>query len=191
MKPVLSIIIISYNTAAITIDCLRSLIADTELKDIPHEIIVIDNASSDSSVDKLKKTKTIKLITNKKNLGFAKANNQGIALAQGNYLLLLNSDTIIHHGAISQTLKWLSSHPESAACTAQLLNTDGSIQASGGFFPNLLNVFTWSTGLDDLPFVNSFIKPFHPHPPQFYTHDTFYTQNQSLDWITGAFNHDP
>ncbi|MCL4383922.1 glycosyltransferase family 2 protein [Patescibacteria group bacterium] len=187
MNPVLSIIIVSFNTADITLNCLKSINQDRELQDIPFEIIVIDNASTDNSVIQLKKNKKIKLIVNKKNLGFAKANNQGIAESQGNYILLLNSDTLIQNGAISQCLKWLSSHPEAAACTAQLLNADGSVQPSGGFFPNLLNTFTWSTNLDDLPLVNYFVKPIHPHSPQFYTHDTFYLRNHTQDWVTGAF----
>ena len=120
-------------------------------------------------------------------IGFGKANNQGLKIAQGNYILFLNSDTIILHSAISQSLDWLSSHPESAVCTAQLLNQDGTIQASGGFFPTLANVFTWCLSLDDLPFVNLLIKPLHPHTPNFYTKDKFYTIDHPQDWVTGAF----
>lgn len=187
-NPLLSIIIISYNTANITLDCLKSIVLDKGLKDIPHEIIVIDNASTDGSVAKIKsKYPSIKLIKNTTNHGFSGGNNQGIKIARGNYILLLNSDTIILHSAISQSLDWLSSHPEAGICTAQLLNPDKSIQISGGYFPNLANVLTWATGLDDLPFVNSIIKPFHPHPPQFYTGDRFYLQDRRLDWLTGAY----
>ncbi len=187
MKPTLSIIILSYNTAKITVSCLNSINHDQGLMQIPTEIIVIDNASTDTSVTELKKIKNIKLICNSKNKGFAAANNQGAKVAQGNYLLFLNSDTIILHWGISQCLTWLSSHPESIACSAQLLFKDGTVQPTGGFFPSLLNVFTWSTGFDDLPLTNKIIKPFHPHSPHFYTHDTFYLHNQKLDWVTGAF----
>ncbi|HEX8923878.1 MAG TPA: hypothetical protein VF828_04040, partial [Patescibacteria group bacterium] len=102
-------------------------------------------------------------------------------------LLLLNSDTIILHSAVSQALTWLSSHPESYMCTAQLLNTDNTIQGCGGYFPNLANIFTWATGLDDLPIVNKIIKPFHPHTPDFYTHDSFFLKDHPQDWLTGAF----
>lgn len=198
-KPILSIIIVSYNTADITVDCLKSILLDKGLKIIPYEIIIIDNASSDDSVSKIRKLLSeaksasggkilnFKLKINQNNLGFAKANNQGIKIAQGNYVLFLNSDTIILHSAISQALDWLSSHPEASICTSQLLNPDKSIQPSGGYFPNLYNVFTWSTGLDDLPLINSIIKPLHPHPPQFYTHDRFYLLDRQLDWVTGAF----
>lgn len=186
-SPLLSIIIASFNTSKLTQDCLDSIRLDKGLKDIPHEIIVIDNGSSDDSVKMLKKQKNIKLILNHQNKGFAQANNQGIKAAKGNYLLFLNSDTIILHSAISQSLNWLSAHPEAHGCTAQLLNPDKSIQPTGGYFPNLLNIFTWSLGLDDLPLVNKIIKPFHPHPPWFYTRDSFYKSDHSQDWLTGAF----
>ena len=188
-NPLLSIIIVNYNTAKITIDCLKSIYQDKGLKDIPFEIIIIDNNSKDDSLAKINKLNknNIVIIKNTTNAGFGPANNQGIAIAKGNYYLLLNTDTVILHSAISQSLNWLSSHPESYGCTAQLLNADKSIQASGGTFPNLSNIFTWCLGLDDLPFVNKIIKPFHPHTPHFYTHDKYYLYDHSQDWVTGAF----
>jgi hypothetical protein len=194
-NPILSIIIVSYNTADITLDCLRSIKEDKGLKNIDYEIIVIDNDSKDDSILKIKKFEhslkiencKLKIIQNSINAGFGKANNQGIRIAKGNYILLLNSDTIILHSSISQSLDWLCSHPEASTCTAQLLNKDKTIQASGGFFPNCLNVFAWSIGLDDLPFINKIIKPLHPHTPAFYTRDTFYLKDHQQDWVTGAF----
>jgi GT2 family glycosyltransferase len=198
-KPILSIIILSFNTADITVNCLKSIFQDKGLKQTPFEIIIIDNNSHDDSLLKIKKLKNceamrsppmtdnIKIIANKENFGFGKANNQGVKIAQGNYILFLNSDTIILHSAISQSLDWLCSHPESSTCTAQLLNKNGSIQASGGFFPNFANVLTWCFSLDDLPLVNKIIKPLHPHTPNFYTKDRFYTSDHPQDWVTGAF----
>ncbi|OIP87368.1 hypothetical protein CO168_01465 [Candidatus Shapirobacteria bacterium CG_4_9_14_3_um_filter_36_12] len=192
-NPLLSIIVVSFNTADITISCIKSIYQDKGLKDIPFEIIVIDNASTDDSILKINKfihslkIENCKLKINSSNLGFAKANNQGLKIARGQYILLLNSDTIILHSAISQSLNWLSSHPEAHCCTAQLLNKNKTIQASGGFFPTLSNIFTWCLGLDDLPFTNFFIRPFHPHTPKFYTKDNFYTKDHPQDWVTGAF----
>jgi GT2 family glycosyltransferase len=196
-KALLSIIIVSFNTSQITLDCLKSVFADKGLEfdlnktnqneKIPTEIIVIDNDSHDNSVVQLKKVKNITLIANKENSGFGKANNQGIKIAQGNYILLLNSDTIVLHSAISQSLIWLSAHPEAHMCTAQLLNKDLSIQASGGYFPNLANTIAWSFGFDDLPLFNSLVKPFHPHTPQFYTHEKLFLKDHQQDWVTGAF----
>ena len=159
INPILSIIIVSYNTADITLNCLKSIIQDKGLNQIDYEIIIIDNNSQDDSLTKINRFKinlkskniSLKLIANKTNHGFGKANNQGLKIASGNYILFLNSDTLILHSAISQSLDWLCSHPESSTCTAQLLNQDKTIQASGGFFPNLGNVFTWCLNLDDLP----------------------------------------
>jgi GT2 family glycosyltransferase len=203
-NPTLSIIILSFNTSKVIIDCLRSILLDKGLhfsdtgdssSKVSTEIIIIDNASSDTSVadinhffqqKKISKN-SYKIIQNNKNVGFSKANNQGIKVARGNYVLLLNSDTIILHSAISQTLTWLASNPKASMCTAQLLNPNRTIQASGGFFPNLSNVFTWSIGLDDLPFFNYLIKPFHPHTPDFYTHSNFYLKDHRQDWLTGAY----
>ena len=202
IKPVLSIIIVSYNTCDITINCLKSVIADKGLQFnldkissshlTPTQIIIVDNASKDNSLSAIKqfsKTKNIpiRLIVNQKNIGFAKANNQGIKIATGNFILFLNSDTLILHSAISQSLTWLSSHPEAIACTAQLLNKDKTIQATGGFFPNLLNTLAWSIYLDDLPLFNKIIPAIHPHTPGFYTRDSFYKQDHRQDWLTGAF----
>lgn len=196
MKPILSIIIISYNTADITIDCLNSIIKDKGLHQIPFEIIIIDNNSHDDSLKKIIKFQNslklkncqFKIIKNNFNGGFGKANNQGLKIARGNYILFLNSDTIILHSAISQALDWLCSHPEASSCTAQLLNQDKTIQASGGFFPNLANVITWSLSLDDLPLINKIIKPLHPHTPCFYTKDKFFLTDHQQDWVTGAFS---
>jgi len=197
INPLLSIIIVSYNTREITLNCLKSIQKDKGLtfdlneissdEKIPTEIIVIDNNSTDASVEALKKLTTIKLITNSKNSGFAVANNQGIKISQGNYLLLLNSDTLILHSAISQSLNWLCTHPEAHLCSAQLLNKDLTVQGCGGYFPNLLNTLAWSFGLDDFPFFNLLIKPFHPHPPQFYTHEKLFTKDHYQDWVSGAF----
>jgi len=187
-NPILSIIIVNWNTADITVDCIKSIFTDKGLKDTPYEIIMVDNASTDDSVAKVKKLKgPIKVIVNPENVGFGRANNQGIEVSKGNYILLLNTDTIILHSAISQSLDWLSSHPESYGCTAQLLNKHKTIQPSGGCFPNILNIASLLLHLDDLPFVNFFIPPYHPHSPDFYTHDKYYLKDHPQDWVTGAF----
>ena len=187
-NPILSIIIVNWNTANLTVDCIKSIFTDKGLKQLTYEIILVDNASSDDSIEKISKLKgPITIIKNKENVGFGRANNQGIKIDKGNYFLLLNTDTIILHSAISQSLDWLSSHPESYGCSAQLLNKDKSIQPSGGYFPNILNMACLLLHLDDLPFVNKIIPPFHPHSPNFYTHDNYYKKDHPQDWLTGAF----
>lgn len=203
VKPLLSIIIVSYNVEGFFQDCLDSIFSDKKLDfsrqpapdSIPAEIIIIDNASSDASCrlisTYLKKHSGyhhVRFLPQTKNLGFSQANNLGAAQSKGNYLLFLNPDTIILHSAISQSLDWLSSHPEAASATGQLLNPDKSIQPSGGYFPNLLNLAAWSLNFDDLPFFNNFVKPIHPHPPNFgLGGSNYYLRDHAQDWLTGAF----
>ncbi len=193
MKLKLSIIIVNWNTCELLRRCLNSLISNFQFSNFQTEIIVVDNGSSDNSVDFVKKFKVqnskfkIHLIENNKNLGFGKANNQGMEVAQGEYILLLNSDTIVKNKAIKKTIEYLDSNPEVGAVTCKLLNQDGTTQPTGGFFPNLLNIFTWAFFLDDLPFINKVIKPFHPHTENFWLKENWYTQTRELDWVTGAF----
>ena len=188
----LSIIIVSYNTKKLLKDCLKSAFESIEKKQssskFQFEVFVVDNGSKDGSVEMVEKDfPQVKLIENKENLGFAKANNQAIKKAQGRYILLLNSDTIVLGNTLSKMINWMDSHPEVGISSCQLLNPDRSIQATGGYFPTLPRVLAWMFFLDDLPFLGKAIKPFHPHTPQFYTKDKTYTKEQELDWVTGAF----
>ena len=154
---------------------------------IPAEIVVVDNNSTDDTIQKLSKYKQVKVLKNTANLGFGPANNQGLKESRGEYILFLNSDTIINNSAISQSLTYFCTHPELACLTTQLLNSDGSVQECGGYFPNLLNTFTWCSHMDDLPWINKIIPAIHPHTPNFYLHDDFYQHDQYLDWIKGAY----
>ncbi len=124
----LSIIIVNYNTRALLQDCLQSLM-NTEGRDC--EVIVVDNASVDGSVEMVESTfPGVVVVRNQDNAGFAKANNQGITLAKGKYLLLLNSDTVVRNGALGVMADFLNLNPTVGAVTCKLLNTDGTIQAS-------------------------------------------------------------
>jgi GT2 family glycosyltransferase len=94
-----SIVIVNWNVRDLLRDCITSIYEETE--EISFEIIVVDNASSDGSVDMIKKEfPQIKLIKNKENVGFSKANNQAIKLSKGKYILMLNPDTVVLEGAI-------------------------------------------------------------------------------------------
>lgn len=183
----LSIIIVSFNTRELLLNCLASL--KENIKGIKYEIVVIDNASNDDSVEALGrlKTKNLRLIKNKKNLGFAAGNNQGIKAARGRYLLFLNSDTIIKDNFLPEMLNWMDRNHRVGIASCGLINKDGTIQGTGGYFPNLLRVFSWMT-IEDLPLVDRFIKPFHPlHAKSFFRNESFYRRKQELDWVTGAF----
>lgn len=135
----LSIIIVTWNTADITLKCIQSL--KKYLAGVKYEIIVIDNASTDDTVARLQKLSTIKLITNSSNLGFAKANNIAAKTAQGKYLFFVNSDIEIRDNKIKTMLHFLATHPQAAIVGPKFLNTDLSNQ--GSVFPpqTLLNAF--------------------------------------------------
>lgn len=124
----LSIIIVNYNTIHLLRDCLTSLM-QTESK--ACEIVVVDNASADGSAGMVEKEFAgVTLIPNQQNVGFSKANNQGMRQAKRKHFLLLNSDTVVRAGAVETMAEFLGVHPEVGAVTCKLLNADGTIQAS-------------------------------------------------------------
>lgn len=186
----LSIIILSFNTKKLTQQCINSILRNT--KSIKYEIIVIDNASSDGSVEDLRKFKerqNLRLIENAENLGFARANNQGMRVAKGRYVLLLNSDTKISDNLLKELVNWMDKHPKVGISSCALKNKDGSMQGTGGFFPDLFRVFAWMFFLEDIPFWDRLIKPFHPIHSQspFYKGTKGFEKEKDLDWVTGAF----
>ena len=141
-----SIIIVNWNTREILRNCLDSVFRN--ISGLSCEVIVIDNFSSDGSDIMIKKYfKQVILITNKENKGFAAANNQGMNIATGRYMLLLNSDTIALGDAISKTIQFADSEPQAAVVGCQILNFDSSIQRSCFMFPSILNMLLSSTYL--------------------------------------------
>ena len=134
----LSIIIVSYNTKKLTLECIKSIQEEGSV--VRKEIIVVDNDSKDGSLEalrELQKKKAIKLVENKENLGFAKANNQGIKIAEGEYILLLNSDTIVKKKSLGKMFKFAQSTEDGGVIAARLLNADGSLQPSCLHFPTI------------------------------------------------------
>lgn len=128
-----SIIIVSYNTKKLLQLCLRAIYG--KLGHIPVEIIVVDNASTDESVDMIKKEfSKAKLLQNKTNLGFAKAVNIGAKIAKGEYLLFLNSDAHIKDDKIREMIKLLEKNPTVGIIGGELQNLDETTSQSYGSF---------------------------------------------------------
>lgn len=146
----LSIIILNWNTSDLLQQTLASVYKETAGFD--YEVIVVDNASSDYSVEKVRQNyPQARVIVNEGNIGFSKGNNVGLKVAQGEYLMLLNSDVIVRDGAINQLVKFLDEHPEAVMVGPRLINSDGSFQAScRRKLPNPWNSFVYLFGLKKL-----------------------------------------
>jgi GT2 family glycosyltransferase len=141
-----SVVIVNWNTVDLLRACIASVFNAT--RSINFEVIVIDNASADGSVEMVRQEfgKAI-VIANAKNVGFATANNQGMAIATGRYVLLLNSDTVVLDGAIEKTIAYADRWPDTAALGCRILNPDRSLQNSCFMFPSLVNLLLFSTYL--------------------------------------------
>jgi GT2 family glycosyltransferase len=158
----LAIIIINYNTRQLLDDCLNSVFKATEPKG-GIEVIVVDNASSDDSMSMVaKKYPQVKVIKNKKNTGFAYANNQGVEISNSKYLLFLNSDTVIKRFSLVKPLKYLKTHQKVGALTIKLFLKDGSVDMDNHRgHPTPWTAITKFSGLSDL-FPNSlFFNNYH------------------------------
>ncbi len=132
----LSIIIINWNTRQLLIDCLASVYET--VRRASFEVFVVDNGSTDGSVEAVEKNfPGVTIIANRKNEGFAKANNAAIRHMAGTYAVLLNSDTLLKDGAVDGMFNFMKAHPEAGMCGPQLLYGDGSKQTSTGTFPEL------------------------------------------------------
>lgn len=146
MKLDVSVIIVNWNTKGLLQNCIESVYQ--QAGDIQYEIIVVDNASSDGSAEMVTTNfGQATLIRNAQNRGFAAANNQGLAVAKGRYVLLLNSDTVVLDGAIAKTVSFADNNPEVAVVGCRVLNADRTLQPTCFMFPSLLNLILSSTYL--------------------------------------------
>lgn len=131
----LSVIIVSYNTREMTLECLR--VVEAETVGSATEIFVVDNASSDGSVEAMREAfPQVRVMAMDKNLGFGAANNVGMRAATGHYFLLLNTDAFPQAGAVQMLLTELEKLPKVGVMGPRLLNRDGSLQRSCFRFPS-------------------------------------------------------
>ena len=124
----LSIIIVNYNTADMLVRCLRSIHSQSSKS---SEVIIVDNASQDNSLDIAEgSVPRLTVIGNKRNLGFARANNQALKVSRGRYIYFLNPDTELREGVLDAIIAFMGTNPEVGLAGTQILNPDGSIQSS-------------------------------------------------------------
>ena len=122
-----SIVIVNYNTFALTCDCIRSVVANT--KGVDYEIVLVDNASAECDARLFKEAfPQIKVVACTENGGFARGNNAGIEVTVGEVILLLNSDTLLEEDAISKAAQHLLANPKTGALTLRLRYPDGRVQ---------------------------------------------------------------
>jgi N-acetylglucosaminyl-diphospho-decaprenol L-rhamnosyltransferase len=134
--PALSVVVLSWNTKALTLACLRALFAETPRH--AREVIVVDNGSHDGSADAIAAAfPQVVLLRNPDNRLYAAGNNQGVAAARGAFVCTLNSDTEVRPGALDRLVDWLLAHPDHAIAAPRLCDPDGAVQHACQRFPTL------------------------------------------------------
>lgn len=136
-----SIIIVNYNTKDITQACIDSILSKT--KGITYEIILVDNTSTDGSIEHFRNNNSIKFIASIENLGFGKANNLGLQNATGKYIFLLNSDTILLNNAVKEFYDAMEKMPKQVACLGTKLLAEDGITDNNSYdiFPSIKSTF--------------------------------------------------
>lgn len=182
----LSVIILSYNTKNITGECLsrlwRAVSRCTQKLGNEIEVIVVDNASSDGSVEEIKKNHSwVKLIESKENTGFSGGNNLGLKKATKPYILFLNSDAYVAEDTLIKALEYFKNNPDCYCLGPKLTFESGKLQPSAGNLPNPFNAVMWILGFSLIPGLSSYTQPFHPRDKD------FFAKERQVDWITGAF----
>ncbi|GAC41559.1 glycosyltransferase family 2 protein [Paenibacillus popilliae] len=176
----LSIIIVNYNTKQLTLNCIESVYQSAT--GFPYEVILIDNASHDDSVQVFRQQcPQVKLIANEHNLGFSKANNQGMRIAEGRYVLLLNSDTVIQPDTLDVMTRFMDEHPEVGASGCKVVLPDGSLdKACRRGFPTPSATFFYVSRLAKLFPTNPKINAYHRE-------DLDPDEAYPIDCLIGAF----
>jgi N-acetylglucosaminyl-diphospho-decaprenol L-rhamnosyltransferase len=180
----LSIVIVSWNVRDLLRACLQSAVSGLRSAAVngarlAAEIIVVDNASTDGSVEMVRaEFPDARLMVNAINRGYTGGNNDGIAAATGRHVLILNPDTEIVGDALAALVQYADAHPEVGVIGPQLLNPDGSVQSSRRRFPTLM------TGLFESTWLQSLTPPSVLHG--YFVKDRSDTETQKVDWVVGA-----
>ncbi|HEY0057409.1 MAG TPA: glycosyltransferase family 2 protein [Pedobacter sp.] len=174
-----SVIIVSYNTYQLTVECIHSVIKYTQY--IEYEILVIDNNSSDGSSEKIKQRfPEVTVIQNKKNIGFGQANNLGVLNSRGKYVFFFNSDAYLTDNALKAFFDFMeqAENARVACCGGALFQANGLPQISYGNFPSLLEA------VSDLGFYRFYKKYFQQHISSGVIN--YSNQVREVDYISGA-----
>lgn len=175
-----SIIIINYNTFTLTSNCIRSVIKHTG--DVEYELILVDNDSTECDAGEfLKEFTVLKLVKSPVNGGFADGNNRGIEKSLGEYILLLNSDTVLQEDSISKCVDFMDQHNDAGVAGCKMIYPDGRIQYTARRFRSI----SWEL-LDLFRFI-PWLMPYQQRAKRmlgkYFRHD----ENRECDWVNGAF----
>jgi hypothetical protein len=174
----LSITICSWNTESDLRDCLASL--ERVRAELPFEVLVVDNNSEDGSADMVEREfPWVRLFRMARNLGFTGGHNFLLAQRSGRHALLLNSDTVVHPGALSALVRFLCENPQAGIIGPKLLNPDGSLQYSCRRFPNPVAALFRNTPIGKLFPKNRFTR-------DYLMQDQSHDEVREVDWVSGA-----
>jgi len=174
----LSVIIVSWNVRDDVLACLESLYKNPPSR--ASEIIVVDNASTDGTVDAVKRDfPEVVTVTNSENRGFAAANNQGIEKSRGEYILFLNPDTIVHPNSLDVLVNLMDDNKDAGACGPKLLDSDGTTCLSVGWVPTFRAVLYGKTVFRPLGI-------FRGHYKKLRTDDFNYDKQTDVEQLSGA-----
>lgn len=177
--PRVSVVIVNWNTRELTAQCVSTL--KETLRDLPAEIIVVDNASADGSADYIAAHHPdVRLVRSTENLGFARGNNLGFKYARGEYLVLLNSDTIVLEGAVQRLVEYLDAHADVAAVGGQHLNGEGDFVPTGLRFPTLWSDLSFAAGLNKF---GPWVLKKSPQLARLW----YVVETQDVDWLSNSF----
>jgi GT2 family glycosyltransferase len=176
----LSVIVVNWNVKDLLHECLKSLYQETALPRDKFEIFVVDNDSSDGSVEMVREQfPDVHLVANKENVGFGRANNQVLDRCKGEYILLFNPDAMLIDNSIDRLLIHADEHQDVAIWGARLLNIDRSLQRwTGGAFPNIKNI----TG--HYLFITRLLSYFGKTQSLYLETDV--DVDVDVDWVSGA-----
>jgi len=176
----LSIIIVNYNTKKLTLDCIASVMSSKTK--YQNEIILVDNASVDGTVEEVRnRFPMVHTIANDQNVGFSRANNQGIHISKGRYVLLLNSDTVVEDKTIETMVHFMDEHKDVGISGCKLILPDGSLdEACKRGFPTPSASFYYAFGFSKR----------HPKNPKYNQYKLTHldpNQTHEVDCLVGAF----
>jgi GT2 family glycosyltransferase len=179
VAPAVSVVIVNYRKGELLLACLDSVFRTAG--DLPVEVIVVDNASGDDTGAVVsRRFPQVRLVLNAENVGFARATNQGLALATAPLCLWLNPDTVVQPGAVQELARFFRAHPDAAAIGPRMIGADGELQYSCRAFP------TFGTSLFTRYSVLRRLWPGNPISGRYLLSDWDHAEARAVDWISGS-----